>query len=179
MYKLITDQAGQSGRDNPLFGAPYNNPVYIVNIYCPRRQEIAQSPELKTLGTRRREIVSLYLQGPVNTTLDVAVAPESTPIKARGVSLVVLKERRATPSGVFSAATHTLYIELLGLWPFFHPTALKLATLEPPKKRLERFLAPAPKGGGIGICRTNHARFALLAEKMANSSDTQSCVNGL
>ena len=93
--------------------------------------------------------------GPVNTNLDIAVATEKVPIKERGVSLVVLNDRRATPSGTFSAATPALKVNLLGLGPFFHPTALAVAYLEQP----------------------NSTPFALLAEKMAASSGIQISVN--
>ena len=68
---------------------------------------------------------------------------------------MVLHERQATPSGVFSAATPTLQLDKLGLGPFFRPTALKFVHLEQP----------------------NVTHFALLVKKMAASSDIEIRVN--
>ena len=90
---------------------------------------------------------------------------------------MVLHERRATPSGVFSDATPTLQLDKLGLGPFFRPTALKFVHLEQPLKRQERFARQPRQGRGIGICRTNVTHFALLDEKMAASSDIEISVN--
>ena len=125
--------------------------------------------------------------GPVHPNLICPVESEKALIKARGVNLVVLNERRSlhgssllgqcrsncreTPSSAFSGSTPTYSKSEVGSGPFFRPAALSLAHV---------FLQGCR---ALGQCRSNcreplHAApSALLAKKMTTDRIYQIRVN--